>query len=40
MIGYESSIETTGSRPSSTFPHAMPPLLSGLGGAVGSTSTA
>ena len=40
MIGYESSIETTGSRPSSTFPHAMPPLLSGLGGAVGGTSTA
>ena len=40
MIGYESSIETTGSRPSSTFPRAMPPLLSGLGGAGSGTSTA
>jgi hypothetical protein len=40
MIGYQSSIERPGSRPSSTSSHAMPPLLSGVGGAVSGTSTA
>lgn len=40
MIGYQSSIERPGSRPSSTSAHAMPPLLPGVGGAVSGTSTA
>ena len=40
MIGYESSIEATGPKAPNTSPHAGPPLLSGLGGAVGGTSTA
>ena len=40
MIGYESFIETTGAQSPSTSPHAMPPLLSGPGGAASSTSPA
>ena len=40
MIGYESSIEAARLQASSTSPHAGPPLLSGLGGAVSGTSIA
>jgi hypothetical protein len=40
MIGYESFVETTGAQASSSSPHAMPPLLSGVGGAVSGTPIA
>jgi hypothetical protein len=39
MIRYESFVETTGARASSS-PHAIPPLLSALGGAAGGTAPA
>jgi hypothetical protein len=40
MIGYRSSVETAASQDSIPPPHAVPPLLSGPGGAVSGTATA
>jgi hypothetical protein len=40
VIGHLTFIEAPGAPASSTSPHAVPALLSGIGGAVSGTSTA